>query len=254
MDFEFIEDEEVRSKAIKAHKAQLEEINKSLAAKIEEEVAGLKAKNEELLGEKKQVQEKLAEFADIKDPEAARRAMEFLEQSDEARMIQEGKFDELLEKRTSNMRIEHDKAVKEINEKYEEVSGKSRHYQTLYEDKMRDDELRAVATRAGVRLEAITDVLLRGAQLFALGKDGSIEARDAKGSLLKNDAGAVVTPTVWIEGLKESSPHYWPQTEGAGARGGSPSSDGDIMEQLGAALRANDMNKYRELRAKVGKG
>lgn len=252
MDFEFIEDEDQRSKAIQAYEAQMEELNKGVAAKIEEEVAGLKAKNEELLGEKKTIAEKLAEFSDIKDPEAAKKAIEFLEQSDEARMIQEGKFDELLEKRTSNMRLEHEKSIKEVTEKYDEVAKNSSRYQTMYEDKMRDDELRAVATRAGVRLEAVTDVLLRGAQMFKLGKDGTIEARDVKGSLLKNESGAVVTPTVWIEGLKEQSPHYWPQTEGAGARGGSSNtSSGDLMEQLDQAVRSGNHAKYRELREKL---
>jgi hypothetical protein len=69
---------------------------------------------------------------------------------------------------------------------------------------------------------------------------------------MKDDAGNVITPVTWIEGLKESSPHYWPSSAGAGNRGGNTGAmDGDVMERLAALAGAGKMEEYNALRKKM---
>jgi len=248
MKFDFIEDEGLRKQAEEAYDAEVKANTEDIDSKISIAVAGLQSKNEELLGEKKTIQEKLQKFADIEDPVKALEALTFINESEEAQMIRDGKFDELLEKRTSTMRLDHDNAVTALADKLEEMTTGKGKYKGLYQTKMMDDALREVATKAGVRAEAVTDVLLRAKTMFALGTDGSVEARDAAGKLLKNEDGNVITPSVWLESMKETSPHYWPSSEGSGARGGNITGDADTTEKLAALAKKGDMVGYRKLR------
>ena len=254
MDFAFITDEEVRTKAEEENKAELKELNESITAKIEEAVVGLKSKNEELLGEKKTVQEKLATFKDITDPVKALEALTFINENEEAQMIKDGRFNELMDKRTSQMKIDHDTAVTDLADKLLEMTDGKGKYKGLYETKMLDDAMRAVAIKAGVVPGAINDVLRRAKELFTLGTDGTVEARTADNKLLKNEDGNVVTPTVWVESLKPDSSHYWPSSEGAGAVGGNIAGDADLTEKLAQLSKDGKMAQYRVLRDKMKAG
>jgi hypothetical protein len=249
--FEFIEDEELRQQAIDQYEASIKETTESIDTKIEEAVAGLKAKNEELLGEKKSIQEKLAQFSKITDPGKAIEALEFLQENEDAQLIKEGKVDELVEKRVSNLRLEHEKQVDQLRQQLEEIVHAKEHYESQFKTKIMDDAMREIAVKAGIRAEAISDVLMRSKQVFSLAEDGTLEARGSDGKLLKNDKGNVVTPIVWLEGLKESAPHYWPSSEGVGATGGSINSDADLTEKLAEFARKGDMKGYRTLRDKM---
>jgi len=252
--FSFIEDEEVRAKAVEQYEASLKTVTDGVQATVDEAVAGLQSKNAELLGEKKSIQEKLLTFKDITDPEKALEALNFINDNEDAQLIKDGKIGELIDRRTSTMRIDHDNAVKELADKLEAASGGEVKYKGLYETKIMDDALRAVATTAGVRPEAITDVLLRAKGLFTLDKEGGPEARDSAGNLRKNADGNVLTAGVWMEDLKTSSPHYWPSSEGAGAQGGHVAVDADTTAKLADLAKKGDMPGYRRLRAQMSKG
>lgn len=251
MDFSFIEDAAIRAKAEEGNAAELKEINESIDTKVSEAIAGLQSKNDELIGEKRTVQEKLAAFKEITDPEKALEALRFINENEEVQLIKDGKIEDVIDKRTSQMKLDHSTAVTDLADKLEEMTSGKTKYKGLYQTKIMDDSLREVAGRAGVRTEAVVDVLLRAKELFTLGKDGQPEARNSDGKLLKNAAGDVITPSVWMEGLKDSSPHYWPSSEGAGAKGGNITGDADTTEKLAALATKGDMVGYRKLRAQM---
>lgn len=249
--FEFIKDEAERVKAVEEYEAQIQAVTADVDSKINEAVQGLQNKNQELLGEKKSIQEKLAKFSDITDPEKALEALKFINENEDAQLIRDGKVGELIEKKTSVMRIEHNNAIKELADKLEAASKGEETFKSLYETKVMDDSLREVCISAGVRPEAITDVLLRSKEIFSLDKDNAVEARDGKGGLKKNAAGDVLTPAVWMEELKTTSPHYWPSSEGAGAVGGNITGDADTTAKLAEYAKRGDMVNYRKLRASM---
>lgn len=252
--FEYIEDEDLRSKAIADFEARQKEVNEGIDKKIAEATERLVAKNTELLGEKKTIQEKLAEFKDITDPEKALEALNFINENEDAQLIKDGKVNELIEKRTSVMRIEHETAVQELADKLMEATEGQSTFKNLYETKVMDDAMRAVAVQAGVRIEAIPDVLLRAKSVFSLDKSGAPEARDEKGNLIKNKDDNVVTPAVWMEDLKTTSPHYWPTSAGAGALGSGVTDSADVTAKLADLAKRGDMKGYRKLRAQMGGG
>lgn len=253
MDFDFIEDETLRAEAKAKYDASMAAVEESLQEKIDAATEGLVNKNTELLGEKKTIAEKLAQFKDITDPEKAMEALKFITENEDAQLIRDGKVDELISKRTSTMRLDHETALKELNEKLETATVGQSEYKTKYEKKLMDDAMRAEATKAGVRLEAVPDILLRATSLFTLDSQGLPEARDGKGNLVKDKDDNVVTPSVWMEQLKASSPHYWPTSEGAGALGGPIAGDADTTAKLAHLAKTGQMKEYRALRARMQK-
>lgn len=246
--FDFIEDPKLRESVEAAHKKAMEEAADKHKLALDEAVSGLKSKNAELLDEKKQVQNKLKEFEDF-DMDAAKEAMEFLQNNKDAQMIKDGKVNELIDKKTSQLRSDHEAEVGELKANLTTAQEHGRRYELLYNGKMIDDSLREAAISAKVRPEAITDVLLHGRNIFTLADDGSLEARDSSGKLRKTDDDKVLTPTNWIDSLKQKSPHYWPDSEGAGARSGGQNPT-DLAAQMARAAEKGDHAEYRRLRAK----
>lgn len=236
--FEYVEDEALRAK---------------LQTEYEESITGLKTKNDELLNEKKAIQERLKSFDGIDDAVAAQEALKFVRENEQARLIQEGKFEELIEKRVSQVKSDAMAKIEELNNKYGAVSQEAVTYKQKYQTKIIEDELRNAAIEAGVRPEALSDVLLRGTMEFALSEDGtSVEARDAKGQLRKNKDGIVLIPSVWLEGLKNTAPHYWPGSDSAKLSGKSSSSS-DVLAQMQELLAKGNVDGYRKLRDQLKK-
>lgn len=252
MDFDFITDEEQRAKAIELYESSIAELNDQFKLKLDEEVGGLKSKNAELLDEKKKVEQKLKEFEDF-DFDAANEALEFLENNKDAQLIKDGKVEELIEKKTSALRSDHEAIVSELNSKLKEESERGNKYENLYRTKMVEDALREAAIAAKVRPEAITDVLLHGRNIFSLADDGTVEARGEDGKLLKTADDKVLTTANWIESLKKTSPHYWPGSKGAGAEGGGDSGD-DLATAIQRAADTGNHAEYRRLRKKQQQG
>ena len=252
--FDYIEDLDVRQKAIEAHEAELKSAKETILSdidkKIEEATAGLKNKNKELLDEKKKIQETLKNFENI-DPQKAKEAIEFLETNAEAQMIKEGKINELIDRKTSQMKSDHETALAEVLSSLEETSTKASTFEKLYKTKMIEDGLRDAALKAKVRPEAIDDIILRGSREFSLATDGTIESRDSEGKLKKTLDDKVLTPSNWIDGLKKTSPHYWPDSQGIGARGRFSSDPNDYAAALADAAKAGNIDAYRKLRKKI---
>jgi len=247
MNFDFIEDPELRKKAEDEYAASMQELKDGFKATLEETVLGLKTKNTELLDEKKKIQETLKDFDNL-DVEKAREALSFLEDNDDAQMIKDGKIDELIEKRTSTLRSEHEEALSALAAELVTSTGRGDKYAGLYKGKMVDDSLIMEAQKASVLPAALADVLLHGRGIFSLGDDDSVESRDAKGELVKTADDKILTPKLWVEARRTESPHWWPNSSGAGAFG-SGSSASDMDAALLNAAKKGDQKEYNRLRA-----
>ena len=236
--FDFIEDPELKAKLIAEH---------------EENVRGLKANNESLLGEKKTIMEKLTSFADIEDPKAALEALKFVRENEQARLIQEGKFDEVIEKKVSAVRQEAKAVIDELTSKFELTSKEAESFRAKYRTKIVDDTLRQAAIEAGVRPEALDDIILMGRLEFSLADDNeTVDSRDSKGNLRKNSDGIVVTPKVWVEDLKSRKPYLWMGSEGANYTG-KTASDSDVVAKMQELLDKGDFAGYKKLREQTQK-
>ena len=209
---------------------------------IESAVGDLKVKNSELIGEKKKLMEKLSSMDGI-DPVEAKKALDFVSNNETAKLISEGKTDEALESYTEKLRANYEEKLAAVSQELDGAKNESSTYKSRYEQSVIDSEVRKEALKQGILPEAVDDVLLRAKSVFVYGEDGTVEARDAKGNLLKAED-KLVTPALWVKNLPR---HYWPSSEGVGATGNQKS---DAEAQLAAAATSGDIEKYRKLRRK----
>lgn len=246
MPFSFITDEALREQVIAAHKGVL-------ATEVERATSALTAKVDELKGEKKALQATVKKMEGI-DPDQAREAIDFLQNNKDAQLIRDGKTDEVVAKRTSALREDYEARLTDANKRLQEQEGISTNLLQRLNTKTVEDQIGAAALKTGVRPEALHDILSRAKAVFTVADDGiSVEARDAKGSLVKTADDLVLTPSLWLKDLAKDAPHFWPDSEGLGAGGGGGPS-GDIMAQMKAAAAKGDMPTYRRLQAKRKQG
>jgi len=170
--FDYIEDPALKAKAEEEYNASIVTINGGVQKKIDEAVSGLKTKNDEILGEKKKLQDMLDKFKDIKDPVKALEALQLLDQNEYAQLIKDGKFEEVLEKRVSTATSRLTAVIDELNGKLEVSNKEGSTYKSKYQTKVIEDDIRAAAIKAGVRPEALADVLMRGINVFSLSQAG----------------------------------------------------------------------------------
>lgn len=249
--FDFIEDADLREKAENAHKLEVDELTINLTnsakSQVEEAVTGLKTKNQQILDEKKALQENLKKFEGY-DPKIVKEATEFYTKNKDAEFLKDGTVDELIEKKVSQLTSDFETQIAELNENLGKTKTTAQTYQQLFEGKTIDDGIRAEAIKAGMLPTAVEDAVLRGRSIFSLDENKQIEARDSDGKLAVTEDKKVLTTKNWVEGLKETSPHYWPQSKGAGAFGGAGGSDSDFQAKLAALADSGDVKGYRKLR------
>lgn len=181
---------------------------------LDAEVSGLKAKRDELLASERKMKDALKQFEGI-DPEKTRNLMAQLEQNEEARLIAEGKLDEVIGARTERMKSSYEKQLAEAQSKAEQANS----FAEKFKGRVMSDEIRAAAAKAGLIESAVGDAVLRAGTLFQVDDNGNVIPRD--GSL--DDKGGQLTVETWLESMKDSAPHWFPAPRGSGAPGSAGS-------------------------------
>ena len=80
----------------------------------------------------------------------------------------------------------------------------------------------AAATKAGIHQHAIDDALLRARSMFRLNDDGQAVQFDQDGNVvIGKDGKTPFTPNEWLDGMKETAPHWFPAGNSGGGVGGN---------------------------------
>ena len=218
---------------------------------VERETEGLKVKNAELIGKLKNAQEKLTEFDGI-DVEKVRSMLKNVENSEEAKLISEGKIDDVLRIRTDKIQSKYSEEIETLSSKNEELAKANSFLNSEIQDMIVGEALRRDALKANVLPEAIEDILLRGKSLFSVDDNRDVVARDSEGNLMKTQDGkTLLTPERFIDSLKDTNPYYWPASTGTGANGANKfKSRTDQMDKLNNIARSDDfdLEAYRKNR------
>lgn len=187
-----------------------------------------KAKVDEFRKTNIAMKKKLDAFKGI-DPEEAAEAIakrdELDERIAEAEAAAEGnsaekireKAEELANKRIEKMKATHDAQISELKEDRDGLKHK-------LQTKTIGDALRKAGAAAGVRPEAIDDLIARGSSTFKVDENGNLIALDSDGETPRlNDKGDAFGPSDFVGGLVKSAPHLFGETRGSDTKG-SPSS------------------------------
>lgn len=194
-----------------------DEIQAKISAAVDAAVAGLKLKNGELIGEQKRLKETLKSFDGI-DPEKVRTMLSRLENDDEAKLLAEGKMDEVIQRRTAKRDADWQTkldAQVAATEAEKARSGK-------FLGRVLDEQIRA-AVNGKVHEKAVEDSLFRARMIFTLDDNGNaVQLQDGQ-PVLGKDGKTAFTPAEWIESMRDSAPHWFPAT---GSGSGSQQSHG----------------------------
>lgn len=213
------------------------EIQAIIDARLAEETKGLKAKNEELLGTLRTTKDTLKKFDGI-DPDMVRNILKRFADDEEAKLIAEGKIDDVLNKRTERMKADYDKKLAEALAAAEGATKRAQAFQ----GRVLDDAIRAAAAKAGVHQHAIDDALFRARAMFTLDENGqAVQLGDDGKPVLGKDGKSPFTPLEWLEGMKEKAPHWYPATAsggGAGGSGGNPGASKKSAKDMDPAEKA----------------
>lgn len=223
-----------------------------LASEIEKANKGVANKNTELLGELKKVQGEFKEFQtkfDGIDPVEVKKILAQLEQTEEGRLLAEGKIDEVVNARTERFRAESDRKVKEAQDSLTTFRTRT----AAFMGNVRDNEIRIAASEAGVLPGAMDDIVLRGSREFTVNDEGQVIAMRGQEVVLGKDGKTPLTPKEWVEGVREKAPHLWPAASGGnagGAGGGSVKKKwSDMGEKERVDLYNTDPKAYAAAKA-----
>lgn len=228
-------------------------VKELIDAAVTEAVGPLVAKRDEILGEKKTL---AAEFAALKetwinlDPEQVRAMLKTIEGSEEAKLLTEGKVDEVLERRTEKLRAQAGKDVKAALDKVETLQGKLDASTARIKRLVVDHSVREAAGKIeGFVPSAMFDAVSRAHGVFTIQDDDpeAVVALDPKDGTIKRgkDGKSPLGINEWLSDVVTGECRHWlAPSSGGGAKG---SGDG---EGKGSASEVENMSP----RDKLAKG
>ncbi|HBI1346675.1 hypothetical protein, partial [Acinetobacter baumannii] len=142
------------------------------------------------------------------DPEIVKKVFAQIDQDEEAKLIAEGKVNEVIQKRTEKMREEHEKLLKAEKERADKAEA--------YAQKFKQSVIQSQIVQAAIELEALPeatpDIAFLAQSKFALDENGKAVAVDENGEVvIGKDGQTPMTPKEWVESLREQKPYYWPK-------------------------------------------
>lgn len=230
-----------------------DQITAGIESGLASATGGLKAKNEELLGKLAKSTEASKAFEGM-DAEKVKIMMSAFEKNEDMQLIADGKFEEVIAKRTDSITAKFQEAIDDLTERLGVSEGNESKFRKKLNDNTIKDSISRIALESGVRPEALSDTVRRGLDIFSIDDKGEIEARDSSGQLVQVD-GKLQTPERFVESLKKSSPHYWSGSTSGGATGnkggdqsGSVSKDNSSLVSVVGESGKFSLSDYRAQR------
>lgn len=184
-----------------------------------EDPAGLKSALDKERNEKKERDRQLREMQkryDGIDPDKTREMLTRLEQDEEAKLIAEGKMDEVIQQRTERMRAEHERQLQQAQQQAETAKS----FAEKFRGRVLSDEVRAAASEVGLVDTASRDAYLHAQTMFEVDDEGNVVAKEEAGF---DTQGKPLTLKAWLESMRDTAPHWFPQPKGSGAPGNNGS-------------------------------
>lgn len=219
-----------------------------IANAVKEATSGLTANKDEILGEKKKLQEQMNALQEQwkgLDPAAVRTIMSRLENDEETKLLAEGKTDEVIARRTERLQADHKKQLEKLQAALEERDSALSSANGRVKQLTISGSLRQAAAELGVVPSAIEDALSRAMGTFQVGDDGALTIQENGATVYGKDGKNPMTPAEWLETMKEKAPHWFPAPSGGGAGGGNGGKGG--KHQI-TREQARDPQVYRAAR------
>lgn len=229
------------------------EVQALIDAQVAQQVAGLRAKNGELIAANKEIKAKfegVSKQLEGFDIEAVKGLLNKTAQDEDLKLVAEGKTEELVTRRTERLRAEYEKKLQAESERANAAEKLS---STLREQAVAA-AIRDAANKAGALPEASDDFVFRSRGMFSFNEDGEVVALDKDGQVIfAKDGKSPLTPSEWADSLRDVAGHLFPRATGAGAMGNpggkATKSFHDMTEAEHRELYLSNPDKFKQLAA-----
>ncbi|OTG79068.1 hypothetical protein B9T31_17365 [Acinetobacter sp. ANC 4558] len=225
------------------------EVQAAIQKAVDEQVQGLKTKNNELTQTNKDLK---TELTGIKsqlegvDLTAVKELLAKAGQDEETKLIAEGKIDEVIQKRTEKMRQDHEKQMTALTDK----AAKAEAYANQFKQSVVKGQIAQAFSGIGGLAEATDDVTALALSQFALDEQGNAVMVGADGlPVIGKDGDTPLSPKEWVETLKENKPYFFPRPNGSGAPGSGTATKkwSDYSEAERAAIARENPAQFQQL-------
>jgi hypothetical protein len=218
-----------------------------------EDTAGLKSaleKERKAAREADRIRKELEKKFEGIDPDEVKKILEKMGSDEERQLLKDGKIDQVVEKRMEKQRLALEKQIREAQkERDAEREGKAKLVQRGL-----DERVRAAAAKAGLHANAVEDALFRARTIFTLNAEGEAVQLDKDGAaVIGKDGKTAFGPAEWLEGMRETAPHWYPAANTGSGAAGNKGATGAGKTMKRAAFDALDPAQKREF-AVVEKG
>lgn len=171
-----------------------------------------------------ELEAQMAQYKDI-DPTKYKEAQEALKkvrELEDKQLLDEGKVEELLARRTESMRADFANQIKAKDTGMTEAQQRATALQSRLSELLIEQNVTTAVTKAGkVRQGALDDVRLRASRVWKVDDKGTLQAKGSDGNALFNKKGEALTLEDWAQELVTTAPHLFEASGGGGAGGGS---------------------------------
>jgi len=207
-----------------------------------EDVAGLKENNQKLLKQSKAIQEAMQkmkeQFGDI-DPEKAREAQKKLEELENKELMDAGKFEELMAKRTEAMKRDHQNQIDQMSKGWESDKARVKTLETQLQRTTIINDLRNTAGKLHIRSNMVPLLELKAEREWVLNEDGQAVWKDENGQVrYGKDPAKPANMSDYLSEQIASMPELLEGSTGTGANGNA--GRGGVR---GVALSREDAHK-----------
>ena len=199
------------------------DLQKELDDYVNKEKSGVAAKNAEVITKLQAATQQNNEFKktleELGDIEGLKKIKTMFEQSEEMKLIAEGKHDEAFAKRTEKLKDEHVRQLSEISAKAEQSEQRSKAFEArVLESKVMNAALQVTSLNPAY----MEDILLHARNKFSLNDDGEAVVIQDGQIVLGKDGKTPYTPNEWLSD-KDATGRWHKAEGGAGAHGSTNS-------------------------------
>lgn len=211
--------EEVRTALLVQNKDQ-----KTYRLCISEDVTGLKSalqKSREETDAMRRAKAELEQRFDGLDPAVAREALDKIAALADKSVLDKDGLEALKAKHTADMREHYERMVKAKEDENLAKTTEAAEWKSKWKNDRVRERLLAAAAEKKANPDTMEDIVARGVRIFALDDDGKLHAkRPEDGEIwVGRDGFSELTPTEFMDHLREKVPSFWPPSDGGGAGG-----------------------------------
>lgn len=199
-------------------------------------VAGLKKKNSELLTAQKDLKNKLNVLEGL-DPKEVSEALKNHRSQQERKMMDEGKIDELLERRTERMIKDHEAKQRAKDNKIAEQDKKIEELVRTLNKTVLTSAISSAAAVSGVRPQAVGFLQKLAEEMWRVEEGNKLRAYDSTGPIMGKDT-KPISVQEWVSSLRGEHDYLFQDSFGGDAGGRGTSKAGS---NSGSKLKRSEM-------------